>query len=403
MDAPASASMMRAYKTNPHPTMHYFLSAGEASGDLHASALIAAIRALDHEARFTFLGGDLMAGAAGTGPLIHYRRMAFMGFSEVLRHLPQVLANLRTARDSIARERPSCLILVDYPSFNLKLAAHARSLGIPVYWYIAPKVWAWKEYRVKDIRRLVRRVLSILPFETDFFRRHGIDVSYVGNPSLEEIDARLVQRPSADEIRRAAAITGDRPLLALVPGSRRGEIRNNLPVMQSVAALHPELQPIVAGAPGIDRDFYAQYTSYPVVEDLTFRLLAAAEAALVTSGTATLECALASTPQVVCYRANGSRLSYWLMSRVIHTRYVSLPNLIADAPVIPEMLLHHCNTAEVEACLADILPGAPGRRRQLDGYAEIRRRLGTNRAASTAAAEIVSDLKNLSGQTPSES
>ena len=185
--------------------MHYFLSAGEASGDLHASALIAAIRALDHEARFTFLGGDLMADAAGIGPLIHYRRMAFMGFSEVLRHLPEVLTNLRTARGALGRERPSCLILVDYPSFNLKLAAHARTLGIPVYWYIAPKVWAWKEYRVKDIRRLVRRVLSILPFEVDFFRRHGIDVSYVGNPSLEEIDARLVRRPSADEIPEAGA------------------------------------------------------------------------------------------------------------------------------------------------------------------------------------------------------
>ena len=237
----------------------------------------------------------------------------------------------------------------------------------------------------------------------DFFRRHGIDVSYVGNPSLEEIDARLVRRPSADEIRRAAGITGDRPLLALVPGSRRGEIRNNLPVMQSVAALHPELQPIVAGAPSIDRGFYAQFTSYPVVEDLTFRLMAAAEAALVTSGTATLECALAGTPQVVCYRANGSRLSYWLMSRVIHTRYVSLPNLIADAPVIPEMLLHHCNTAEVDDCLSDILPGAPGRRRQLDGYAEIRRRLGTNRAASTAAAEILSDLEELYRQNNAKS
>lgn len=375
--------------------MHYFLSAGEASGDLHASALIAAIRSLDTEARFTFLGGDLMAEAAATGPLIHYRRMAYMGFSEVLRHLPQVFANLRVAREAVSREHPSCVILVDYPSFNLKLAAHARSLGIPVYWYIAPKVWAWKEYRVKSIRRLVRRVFSILPFEVDFFRRHGIDARYVGNPSLEEIDARLISRPTPDEIRQAAGVTSRLPLLALVPGSRKGEIRNNLPIMQAVAALHPELQPIVAGAPGIDPEFYRQFTSFPVVDNMSFRLMAAAEAALVTSGTATLECALAATPQVVCYRANGSRISYAIMKRLIHTRYVSLPNLIADAPVIPEMLLHHCNVAEVNDRLTDILPGTSGRRKQLEGYTEIRRRLGTTRAASTAAAEIIDDLTNL--------
>ncbi|WP_304611332.1 lipid-A-disaccharide synthase [Paramuribaculum intestinale] len=375
--------------------MHYFLSAGEASGDLHAAPLIAAIRTLDNEACFTFLGGDLMAEAAATPPLIHYRHMAYMGFSEVIRHLPQVFANLRTAREAVSRERPSCLILIDYPSFNLKLAAHAHDLGIPVYWYIAPKVWAWKEYRVKTIRRLVRRVLSILPFETEFFQSHGIDARYVGNPSLEEIDARLISRPTPDEIRRAAGVTSDLPLLALVPGSRKGEIRNNLPVMQAVASLHPGLQPVVAGAPGIDPAFYTQFTSFPVIDNLSFRLMAAAEAALVTSGTATLECALAATPQVVCYRANGSRLSYAIMKRLIHTRYVSLPNLIADAPVIPEMLLHHCNVTEVNDRLTDILSGAPGQRRQLDGYTEIRRRLGTSRAASTAAAEIIDDLVTL--------
>lgn len=372
--------------------MLYFISAGEASGDLHASQLIRKLREADPDARFCFLGGDMMAAEAGTRPVIHYRQMAYMGFSEVLRHLPDVMANLKLATRVMDRVRPDAVILVDYPSFNLKLASHAYSLGIPVYYYISPKVWAWKEYRVRDIRRYTRRVLSILPFEVPFYRRHGMDIDYVGNPSVEEIDARMAALPGADDF-RSAHLLGNKPLIALVPGSRRSEIRNNLPVMlEAIRPLLPKYRAVVAGAPGIDHDLYKTLTDAPVLYDSTTALMAYSAAALVTSGTATLECALAGTPQVVCYRANGSRISYELMRRLLKVKYVSLPNLIADAPVVPEMLLHECTPVRILGQLMDLLPGHAGRDRQLQGYADMRHRLGTSNAAATAAQLITADL-----------
>lgn len=373
--------------------MHYFISAGEASGDLHAAALIGQLRAGDPDARFTFLGGDLMAEASGCSPLIHYRRMAFMGFSEVLRHLGDIRANLSTARTQLKESRPDCLILVDYPGFNLKLAKEGHRLGIPVVWYISPKVWAWKEYRVRSLRRYVDLLLCILPFETDYFRRHGVDAIYVGNPSLEEVDRKLSSGRVGEEFRRRHGIAPDATLLALVPGSRTGEIRNNLPIMAEVARRHPELTAVVAGAPGIAPESYSAYTSLPVITGETFDMMAAADAALVTSGTATLECALAGTPQVVCYRANGSRLSYNIMRRLLHVDHVSLPNLIADAAIVPEMLVHLCTADSVDSRLSDILPGQPGRQAQLDGYSLMRRRLGTTSAAATAAHRIIEMLR----------
>lgn len=373
--------------------MNYFLSAGEASGDLHAAALIKAIKELDADARFTFLGGDLMGAEAGCEPVVDYRRMAYMGFSEVLRHLPDIFANLRTAKDAIDRSGADCVILVDYPSFNLKLAKYARKRGIPVFYFIAPKVWAWKEWRVKALRRDVTKILSILPFEVDYFGRKGVAVEYVGNPSQEEIDgvARRLRADSAT-FRSRMGLAEGKPLLALVPGSRRGEIRNNLPIMDAVARRHPDMQAVIAGAPAIDADFYRQYSDLPLVSDATFELMVNAEAALVTSGTATLECALAGTPQVVCYRANGKRLSYNIMKHLIKVPYVSLPNLIADEEVIPEMLVHLCTVDSVDERLSDILPGAPGRARQLEGYERMRRRLGSNHAATAAAKIIYSTL-----------
>ncbi len=375
--------------------MHYFISAGEPSGDLHAAALIEGLKNCDPQAKFTFLGGDLMSAAAGCAPVIHYRRMAFMGFSEVLRNLRTIFANLDTAKKAISSSHCDALILVDYPSFNLKLARYARKAGIPVFYFIAPKVWAWKEWRVKQLRRDVRRVLSILPFEVDYFRGKDVDVCYVGNPSREETDARLAVMPSREEFMKSHGLDGTKPLLALVPGSRRGEIKNNLPVMDAVARLHPDMQAVVAGAPGISREYYDAFTALPVIGNATFDLMRHAAAALVTSGTATLECALAGTPQVVCYRANGVKLSYNIMKHLLKVRYVSLPNLIADAPVIPEMLVHLCTVESVDRELTAILPGTPGRERQLAGYAAMRRQLGTEAAAETAAQIIVNDLKEL--------
>ena len=374
--------------------MKYFLSVGEASGDIHAAALISAIRETDQEATFAYLGGDLMHNASGTAPVIHYREMAYMGFSEVIRHLPQVLGNLKHAKKAISDFKPDALILVDYPSFNLKLARHAHSIGIPVYYYISPKVWAWKEYRVKDIKRYVRQLFSILPFEVEFFRKHDYEVTYVGNPSVEEIELRAKNAPDRTTFLSKHNIP-DKPILALVPGSRQGEIRNNLPIMLEVAKRFPQFNPIVAGAPGIDSDIYRKYTSYQVVTGATFDLMKHSKIALVTSGTATLEAALLRTPQVVCYRANGSKFSYNLFKRILKINYVSLPNLISNDAIVPEMLLHHCNANEVSAEVERILPNTPGRDKMLADYQHMREILGNSNAAHATATAIYNDIYNL--------
>lgn len=372
--------------------MHYFISAGEASGDLHAAQLIADLRESDPEAVFTFLGGDLMAAEAGVDPLIHYRDMAYMGFAEVIRHLNKVLGNLSIAKRALHTLRPDVLILVDYPSFNLRLAETACKIGIPVYYYISPKVWAWKEGRVKKIKKYCRRVLSILPFEVEYYKsRHGYDVDYVGNPSLAEIDDKIARLPSEKAFRRAHHIDASSPLLALVPGSRMGEIRRNLPIMSEVAKRHSEMLPVVAAAPGIDREVYGKFSDLKVVEGSTFELMAFADAALVTSGTATLECALLRTPQIACYRSNGSKLAYNLFKRILKIPFVTLPNLIAGRQVIPEMLLHHCNADEIDEQLKQLLDADSGASAaQLEAYDEIRRRLGS--AKASAAQIVINDL-----------
>lgn len=373
--------------------MKYFVSAGEASGDLHGGALLEAVKMIDGNAEFMFLGGDEMARAAGHEPLIHYREMAYMGFSEVLRNLGKVLGNLKNAKGAIERLRPDALVLIDYPSFNLKLAKHACSLGIPVYYYISPKIWAWKEWRVKNIRRYCRKVLSILPFEVEFYGKHGMEVEYVGNPSVEEVEQREAALPPRSEFLRRWNLDGDKPLLALVPGSRMGEIRNNLPVMEEAARRFPQFRVVIAGAPGIDEDVYGKYSACPVVEGATFELVRNSACALVTSGTATLETALLGTPQVVCYRGGGSKLFYDMMKHVIKCPFVSLPNLIAGREIVPELLMHMCNPDRIAYELSRILPGAVGRDEMLRGYARMRGRLGNSDAAATAATAIVSDIR----------
>jgi len=372
--------------------MNYFLIAGEASGDLHASQLIAALRAADPDARFTFLGGDLMADAAGTQPLIHYRDMAFMGFSEVLRHLPQVLGNLRRARRALADTRPDAFIAIDYPSFNLKVARTAADAGIPVFYYISPKIWAWKSWRVKAIRRTVRRMLAIFPFEPQWYADHGFRADYVGNPSVAETDTALAAAPSRADFLQEHRLR-DRPIIALLPGSRRSEVRNNLPVMEQAARRFAQYRAVVAGAPGLDDEFYSGITKLPVLRDATLALLGHAHAALVTSGTATLETALAGVPQVVCYRSNGSKITYGIMKRVLKITHVSLPNIIAGSGIVPEMLLHECTPAAVADKLTPLLrEDSAERAAQLAGYSRMRDILGSNDAAATAARLIISDL-----------
>lgn len=371
--------------------MTYMLCAGEASGDLHASELIRAIREQDPEAGFVFLGGDLMADAAGKQPVIHYRDMAYMGFVDVVSHLSDVTRNLRVATTLLSKVQPDALILIDYPSFNLRLAAEAHRLDIPVYYYISPKVWAWKEFRTAKITEYCRMVFGIFPFEPDFYKKHGYTrCVYVGNPSVEEIDRRLASAPSPEEFRRIHGLT-DKPLIAVVPGSRVGEIRRNLPIMlEAVRVLSSKYQAVVAGAPGVAPEVYP--TGVPVIFDATTELMHAATAAVVTSGTASLEAALARVPQVVCYRHTGSRATYAVMSRVLKIPYVSLPNLVAGTEVVPELLLHKCTPIEVLRYLVNILPGHKGHDAQLRGYGLIRQTLGDTHAAATAATLLLADL-----------
>ncbi|MDE6204597.1 MAG: lipid-A-disaccharide synthase, partial [Duncaniella sp.] len=376
--------------------MKYFFSAGEASGDVHAAQVIRELRRLDGSAEIAFLGGDEMAAAAGHDPIIHYRRMAYMGFIDVARHLPEVLGNLAAAKRAIAAMRPDALVLVDYPGFNLKLAEYAHGLGIPVHYYIAPKLWAWKEYRIKKLRRYVDRLYSILPFEPQWFGERGVKAEYVGNPSVEEVEQALAAMPPAEEFMKCHGLD-TRPVLALVPGSRMGEIKANLPVMDAVARRHPEMQTVVAGAPSIDVEVYRRFTDYPVIHATTLQLMSYARAALVTSGTASLESALAGAPQVVCYRAVGWKWAHDLFMHILKIPYCSLPNLVTGRIdreardevnrqavrtgvrgwIIPEMLVHNCTPDTVDAQLTPLLTDTPARLAQLEGYDSVRRRLFT--------------------------
>lgn len=385
--------------------MKYFFSAGEASGDVHAAQVIRELLSADPATEIEFLGGDEMAAAAGHGPLIHYDRMAYMGFIDVAMHLPQVLGNLREAKRAIREGRPDVVVLVDYPSFNLRLAEYAKSLGIAVHYYIAPKLWAWKEYRIKKLRRYVDRIYSILPFEEAWFGERGVKVEYVGNPSVEEVDKALASMPSAEEFREKHGLDS-RPILAVVPGSRVGEIRANLPVMDAVARRHPDFQAVVAGAPSISKDLYRQYTEIPVIEASTLQLMANAEAALVTSGTASLESALAGAPQVVCYRSIGKKAAHNIFQRILKIPYVSLPNLIGGdidsatrrkvneevgvtgvrGCIVPELLMHHCNPDEVDRQLSPLLVSSPERTAQTEGYKAVRARLNTDTSAAKTVA-----------------
>ncbi|MCH5214474.1 MAG: lipid-A-disaccharide synthase [Muribaculaceae bacterium] len=372
--------------------MKYMLVAGEASGDLHASRLMEWLKRVDADAEFRFIGGDRMADVAGKAPDLHYRQLNVMGFSEVLRKLPAIFSALRKGKKLMAEFQPDRLILVDYPGFNLKMAKAAWKRGVAVDWYISPKVWAWKEWRVKSLKKYVDYMYSILPFEPEFYRERGFDrISYVGNPSVEEIDGTLKLLPARNHFIERAGLDPSKPIIALLPGSRRGEIRCNLPVMIKAAKRFPEFQMVVAAAPSMPEKFYREVARDPglqVVFESTVTLLKYSTAALVTSGTATMETALVGTPQVVCYRSNGSKLTYKIMRKLIHVDFVSLPNLIAGERVVPELLLHDCTPEKVAYELSPLLLNSPGRENQTAGYKLIRKRLGTDNAPQKAAAII---------------
>lgn len=375
--------------------MKYYLIAGEASGDLHASHLMAAILQEDEQAQFRFYGGDMMTAVGGTC-VQHYREMAYMGFIEVIAHLRPILNNMRKCKKDILQWNPDVLILIDYPSFNLKMAKFVKErLNIPVFYYISPKLWAWKEYRIKDIRRYVDMVYSILPFEVDFYRRHNYHINYVGNPTVDE----LAIRPYANETFTQFVTDRhlpDKPIIALLAGSRKAEIHRNLPRMIEAAKEFTNYQMVIAGAPGITAEEYAPYlrnNQVSVVFDATYRLLAQSSAAVVTSGTATLEAALLHVPQVVCYAMPGGMLAYNFFKNVLKVKYVSLVNLIADREVVTELLVHHCTAERIGDELNYLLHDRTVHKRIIDGYNEIERRLGEPGAPQRAARSIVNQLR----------
>ncbi|RNC66153.1 lipid-A-disaccharide synthase [Proteiniphilum sp. X52] len=379
--------------------MKYYLIAGEASGDLHASNLMQSLRKLDKEADFRFFGGDLMQSAGGT-LVRHYRDMAFMGIIPVVLNARTILRNLAFCKKDIAAYRPDAVILVDYPGFNLKIAKYVKTrLGIPVYYYISPKVWAWKKYRVKSFKKYVDEMLSILPFEVDFFREHHYEVRYVGNPTVDAI----VQRGHKEEtFAQFVAANGldNKPVIALLAGSRKQEIASNLPPMlEAVKGYCDGYQVVVAGAPGIDPAFYDDFIgSFPPVRVLfnqTYRILAQSDAALVTSGTATLETALLNVPQVVCYRTPMPRITYWVFKNILHTPYISLVNLICGRPVVKELFARFFTVDNIRKELKQILHVQIYRKNMLDNYEEMRQLLG-GPGASERAAAIIYDKRTVS-------
>lgn len=367
--------------------MKYYLIVGEASGDLHASCLMHSLKEKDHDAEFRFFGGDLMAAEGGT-IVRHYRELAYMGFIPVLLHLPTILKNMKMCKRDIVEWRPDVVILVDYPGFNLKIAKFLKQkTSIPVFYYISPKIWAWKEYRIKNIKRDVDHLFSILPFEVPFFEvKHHYPIHYVGNPT-------------ADEVRRFKASydgrfpTFSKPVIAILAGSRLHEIKDNLPVMlRATDHLADRFQLVVAGAPSVPHDYYLQFfgnRKVEIVYDQTYPLLMNAHAALVTSGTATLETALFDVPQVVCYATPLPRLISVLRRILLKVKYVSLVNLIADREVVKELVAADYSEENVRREIDAIIADGPQRNAMKEGYAEVWRRLGKESAPDNAARQIV--------------
>ncbi len=365
--------------------MRYYLIAGEASGDLHASHLMQALKEQDAQAEFRFFGGDLMT-AVGGHRVRHYRELAYMGFVPVLLHLPTILSNMRMCKHDISEWHPDVVILVDYPGFNLDIARYVKSNAIcPVYYYISPKIWAWKEYRIKNIKRDVDELFSILPFEVEFFeQKHHYPIHYVGNPTAQEVREFLENTTGSKP---------QRPIIALLAGSRRQEIKDNLPAMiEATRHLAEQYDLVLAGAPSIEPEYYQQYigdSSIQLVRNETFQLLANATAALVTSGTATLETCMFRVPQVVCYETPLPRLIGFLKRHVLNVKYVSLVNLIADREVVRELVAETFSVDNICRELEAVLPGGDRRQQMMSDYEEVHRRLGESKAADEAAATMI--------------
>ena len=376
--------------------MKYYLIVGEASGDLHASRLMHSLKNIDEFAEFRFFGGDLMAAEGGTR-VKHYKELAYMGFVPVLLHLRTIFANMKKCKEDIVKWRPDVVILVDYPGFNLNIAKFLKKkTNIPAYYYISPKIWAWKEWRIRSIKRDIAELFSILPFEVPFFeKKHRYPIHYVGNPTAEEVNGfRASYQQTTLEFCEEYNLDKHRPIIALLAGSRLQEIKDNLPAMIEVAERFEDYQMVLAGAPSIEDAYYEKFlkgTPVKMVRNKTYPLLTHATAALVTSGTATLETALFEVPQVVCYETPLPRLVRFAFKHVMSCKYISLVNLIADKEVVQEMFADRFKVDAIADQLYQILPGKEGRERMLAEYREVRERLG-NQVAPDEAAAIMYDL-----------
>ena len=371
--------------------MKYYLIAGEASGDLHGANLMRALQQIDPEAEFRFWGGDRME-AVGGKLIKHYRDLAFMGFWEVVTNLRTILRNIDFCKRDIIQFQPDAIIFIDYPGFNMRIAKWAKQQGIPTHYYISPQIWAWKENRIKAIKRDVDAMYVILPFEKDFYEeKHQYPVHFVGHPLLDAIAAR---KEVSEEVFKIENGLDERPIIALLPGSRKQEIAKMLSVMLSVVESYHQYQFVIAGAPSLGYDFYKQFIkeeNVHFVSGKTYDLLAHSYAALVTSGTATLETALLNVPEVVCYRGNW--ISYQIAKRVISLKYISLVNLIMDAPVVTELIQGALNTRNLKAELDKLLD--PAYREKLQGdYQALRERLGNEGASERTAQAIYDSLQD---------
>ena len=376
--------------------MKYYLIVGEASGDLHASRLMRSLKKYDELAEFRFFGGDLMAAEGGTH-VKHYKELAYMGFVPVLLHLGTIFSNMKRCKEDIVAWKPDVVILVDYPGFNLNIAKFLKkNTLIPVYYYISPKIWAWKEWRIKSIKRDVSEMFSILPFEVPFYeQKHKYPVHYVGNPTAQEVaEFRAGYHQTHEEFCRENNLDSRKPIVALLAGSRLQEIKDNLPAMIEVAERFEDYQMVLAGAPSIEDEYYDKFlegTPVRVVKNKTYQLLSHTTAALVTSGTATLETALFNVPQVVCYETPLPKLIRFAFNHVLKVDYISLVNLVANKEVVPEMFADKFTIDGIANELYKIMPGQPARERMLAEYQEVLRELGS-KVAPDEAASIMVDL-----------
>ena len=379
--------------------MRYYILAGEASGDIHGANLIKALKSKDSEAEFRFWGGDLMAEAAGIAPVKHYKDLAFMGFVEVAKNIRTILRNFKFCRADIQKFEPDSIIMIDYPGFNLRIAKWAKPLGHTVLYYISPQVWAWKANRVKDIKKYVDQLYTILPFEADFYKKYDYEVQFVGHPLLDHI---ANYQASNDDL-----LKQEKPIIALLPGSRKQEIRRMLPrMLEVIPHFKNQYQFVIGGAPAQELNFYQEILGEQKIEqeveivfNRTYDLMQAAEAALVTSGTATLETALFNTPEVVCY--TGNPLSYQIAKRLIKVKYISLVNLILDRPLVKELIQKELSKENLIKTLGEITKGGDDRARILNGYQELRRKLGNVGASERTAFHMYKYLQAKTARTPS--